>query len=285
MSGNADDPLLSVAGKISDGVPVDWKELQDQIATPDQAAVAEELRSLERYARVNEAIPASWGRFQIIEQIGVGTFGVVYRALDPTLQIEVALKVTRPRQPELAAEQDKALDEARRLVKVKHHNVVRVFGAERVGDEIGLSMELVGGQTLDEIIRQTGAVQRERSDAHRRRSLSGAGRRARRRNPSRRHQSVQRDARGRWPDVLMDFGTGRDLKRQPSGPGGDFAGTPSIWPPKSLRAAVARWQSEIYSVGVLLYFLVTGSYPVDGDSRTEIGQLHDQRDAAGPCVT
>ena len=48
MSGNADDPLLSVAGKISSGEPVDWKELQDQIATPDQAAVAEELRSLER---------------------------------------------------------------------------------------------------------------------------------------------------------------------------------------------------------------------------------------------
>ena len=92
MSGNADDPLLSVAGKISSGEPVDWKELQDQIATPDQAAVAEELRSLERYARVNEQVPVSWGRFQIIEQIGVGTFGVVYRAIEPTLQIEVALK-------------------------------------------------------------------------------------------------------------------------------------------------------------------------------------------------
>ena len=61
MSGNADDPLLSVAGKISNGVPVDWKELQDQIATPDQAAVAEELRSLERYARVNEAGPCLVG--------------------------------------------------------------------------------------------------------------------------------------------------------------------------------------------------------------------------------
>jgi hypothetical protein len=90
MSGNADDPLLSVAGKISSGEPVDWNELQDQIATPDQAAVAAELRSLERYARANDTIPAAWGRFQIIEQIGVGTFGVVYRAIDPTLQVEVA---------------------------------------------------------------------------------------------------------------------------------------------------------------------------------------------------
>ena len=97
MSGNADDPLLSVAGKISSGEPVDWKELQDQIATPDQAAVAEELRSLERYARVNEQVPASWGRFQIIEQIGVGTFGVVYRAIEPTCRLKWRSKITRPR--------------------------------------------------------------------------------------------------------------------------------------------------------------------------------------------
>ena len=205
MSGNADDPLLSVAGKISNGVPVDWKELQDQIATPDQAAVAEELRSLERYARVNEAVPASWGRFQIIEQIGVGTFGVVYRAIEPTLQIEVALKITRPRHPELAGEQEKALEEARRLVKVKHPNVVRAFGAERVGDEIGLSMELVKGSHARRDRQATGTVQRERGRSHRHRPLSRVGSRTQRRSPSRRHQGAQRDARGWWPDRVDGF--------------------------------------------------------------------------------
>ena len=205
MSGNADDPLLSVAGKISNGVPVDWRELQDQIATPDQAAVAEELRSLERYARVNEAVPASWGRFQIVEQIGVGTFGVVYRAIEPTLQIEVALKITRPRHPELAGEQEKALEEARQLVKVKHPNVVRAFGAERVGDEIGLSMELVKGHTLDEIVRRRAPFSANEAAVigiDLCRALAAV---PQRRDPPRRHQSAQRDARGWWPDRVDGF--------------------------------------------------------------------------------
>ena len=282
MSADADDPLLSVAGKISSGEPVDWKKLQDEIATPDQAAIAEELRSLERYARVNEDVPASWGRFQIIEQIGVGTFGTVYRAVDSTLQVEVALKITRLRHPELANGQDKALEEARRLVKVKHPNVVRAFGAERVGDQIGLSMELVKGQTLDEIVRRQAPfsaneatligidVCRALAAVHAAGILHG----------DIKAHNVMREEGGRT--VLMDFGTGRDLKRQPSGPGDDFAGTPLYLAPEVFAGHSRTMASEIYSVGVLLYFLVSGSYPIEGDSRTVIRKLHDQRSSRKP---
>ena len=282
MSGNADDPLMSVAGKISSGEPVDWKELQDQIATPDQAAVAEELRSLERYARVNEQVPVSWGRFQIIEQIGVGTFGVVYRAIEPTLQIEVALKITRPRHPELAGEQEKALEEARRLVKVKHPNVVRAFGAERVGDEIGLSMELVRGHTLDEIVRRQSPFSaneaavigidlcRALAAVHSVGVLHG----------DIKAYNVMREDGGRT--VLMDFGTSRDLNRQPPGPGGDFAGTPLYLAPEVFAGSSRTMQSEIYSLGVLLYFLVSGAHPFEGETRTAIGKLHDRHSPPTP---
>ena len=282
MIGDADDPLLSVAGKISSGVPVDWKELQDQIATPDQAAVAEELRSLERYARVNEEVPKSWGRFQVVEQIGIGTFGVVYRAVDPTLQIEVALKVTRPRQPELPTEQDKALDEARRLVKVKHPNVVRAFGAERVEHEIGLSMELVRGQTLEEIVKRQAPFSANEATVigidlcRALAAVHGAGIL----HGDIKAHNVMREEGGRT--VLMDFGTGRSLKQEPEGPGSDFAGTPLYLAPEVFAGSSRTMASEIYSVGVLLYFLVTGSYPVQGDTRTAIEELHVQRSARKP---
>jgi serine/threonine-protein kinase len=284
MSADADDPdpLLSVAGKISSGVPVDWKKLQDQIATPDQAAIAEELRSLERYARANEEVPASWGRFHIIEQIGVGTFGVVYRAVDPTLQIEVALKVTRPRHPELADEQEKALEEARRLVKVKHPNVVRAFGAERVGDEVGLSMELVRGRTLEEIVRRQATFSANEATVigidlcRALAAVHGAGIL----HGDIKAHNLMREEGGRT--VLMDFGTGRYLKREPESPSGDFAGTPLYLAPEVFAGSSRTMASEIYSVGVLLYFLVTGSYPVQGDTRTAIGQLHDQQGARKP---
>ena len=274
MSGDADDPLLSAAGKISSGEPVDWKEIQDQMATPDQAAIVEELRSLERYARVNEEIPASWGRFQIVQQIGVGTFGVVYRAVDPTLQIEVALKVTRPRHPALASEQDKALEEARRLVRVKHPNVVRAFGAEQVGDEIGLSMELVKGRTLDEIVRQQapfGANEAVVIGIDLCRALAAVHNAGVLHGDIKAH-NVMREDGGRT--VLMDFGTSRDLNRQPAGPGGDFAGTPLYLAPEVFAGHSRTMASEIYSVGVLLYFLVSGVHPFEGDTRTVIGELH-----------
>jgi serine/threonine-protein kinase len=285
MSGNADDPLLSVAGKISKGEPVDWKELQEQVATPDQAAVVEELRSLERYARVNEAIPKSWDRFQIIGVVGVGEFGIVYRAFDPQLQIEVALKITKLRphadMPVIPAE-SAGLDEPRRLARVTHPNVVRLFGVDRIGDEIGIVMEYVHGQTLEQIVRQQGPFGaneatvigidfcRALAAVHSCAVLHG----------DIKASNVMREDGGRL--VLMDFGAGRHIKDYLAGPGMDFAGTPLYLAPEIFSGAPRSIRSEIYSVGVLLYFLVTGSHPVEGDSLTAIRRLHKQRGACKP---
>ena len=99
MSERDDTPLLSAAEKISTGVLVDWNEVRSQVATTDAASVIEELRSLEQFARLSGQAPTSWGRYQIVSEIGRGTFGTVYCAIDPTLQIEVALKVIRSSNP------------------------------------------------------------------------------------------------------------------------------------------------------------------------------------------
>jgi eukaryotic-like serine/threonine-protein kinase len=276
MSGNNDEPLLSAASQITSGVPVDWNKVQNQVTTPDEAAVAAELRSLERFAQVNETTPATWGRFQIISEIGRGTFGTVYCAVDPTLRLEVALKVIRSRIPGIPIDQEKALDEARRLVKVKHPNVVRAYGAELIDNEVGLSMEFVKGQTLDEIVRRQATFSaneaavigidlcRALAAVHRADILHG----------DIKAHNVMREQGGRT--VLMDFGTGRQLNREPARSGNDFAGTPLYIAPEVFAGRPRTPASEIYSLGVLLYFLVTGSYPVEGDSRTIIERLHDR---------
>ena len=191
-------------------------------------------------------------------------------------------KITRPRHPELAGEQEKALEEARRLVKVKHPNVVRAFGAERVGHEIGLSMELVKGHTLDEIVRRQAPFSANEAavigiDLCRALAAVHSSR-----SPSRRHQGAQRDARGWWPDSLDRFGTSRDLNGRPPGPGGDFAGTPLYLAPEVFAGSSRTMQSEIHSVGVLLYPLVTGAYPFEGETRTAIGQLHSRHSPPKP---
>src|SRR4029434_1100756 len=107
-----------------------------------------ELRSLEKFAQISGQAPATWGRFHIISELGRGTFGTVYCAVDPTLQLEVALKVIRSRVPAIPSDKERALEEARRLVRVKHPNVVRAYGAELIDNEVGLWMEIVKGHTL-----------------------------------------------------------------------------------------------------------------------------------------
>jgi serine/threonine-protein kinase len=277
MAERADDPrLLSLAEQISDGVPVDWSQVQDQIATPDQTAVAQELRTLERVARMNERAPATWGRFEIVGEIGRGMFGTVYRVIDPTLKLELALKVIRSRIPDIAIDQERALEEARRLVRIRHTNVVRAYGAERIGDEVGLSMELIKGRTLAEIVRQQapfGANEAAVIGLDLCRALAAVHAAGVLHGDIKAH-NVMREDGGRI--VLMDFGTGRDLKLDASASGNDFAGTPIYLAPEVFAGRNRTTASDIYSLGVLLYFLVTGSHPVEGKTRTEIGRMHNQ---------
>ena len=89
--------------------------------------------------------------------------------------------------------------------------------------------------------------------------------------------NVIRGAGGRI--TLTDFGTSKDLSRDQRRLDGDFAGTPLYLAPEVFTGAPRTIASDIYSLGVLLFYLVTGTYPVDGATRTEVGRNHDERGA------
>ena len=282
MSANADDPLILAAARISDGTPVDWRRIRELLTNRNQETIADELEALEQVARASGGEAAvSWGRFTLVEVIGRGRFGTVYRALDPTLQIPVALKIIRPR-PGAEFDYSRALQEAQRLARIRHPDVVRVFAAERVGDEVGVSMELVEGRTLDAIVRERGPFSAREAaviglDLCRAlAAVHGAGLL----HGDIKAHNVMRADGGRT--MLMDFGAGRDLNVAPIAPGGDFAGTPIYLAPEVFAGANRTPASDIYSLGVLLYFLVTGSYPLEGGTRTEIHRLHEQRGPRRP---
>src|SRR5262245_57250485 len=117
MSANADEPLILAATHICVGTPVDWRRIRELLTDRYQETIAAELESLEQFARASGGEPAvSWGRFRLVEIIGGGQFGTVYRAIDPTLQIPVALKIVRSRSG-IAFNPDRALQEARSLAK------------------------------------------------------------------------------------------------------------------------------------------------------------------------
>jgi eukaryotic-like serine/threonine-protein kinase len=277
MSANADDPLVQAAARICDGTPVDWRRIRELLTSRDQETIASELEVIEQFARASGGESAvSWGRFTLVEVIGRGKFGTVYRAIDPTLQIAVALKIIRPR-PGAVFDYNRALQEAQRLARIRHPDVVRVFAAERVGDEVGVSMELVEGRTLDAIVRERGPFSAREAaviglDLCRAlAAVHGAGLL----HGDVKAHNVMRADGGRT--MLMDFGAGRDLHVGPIAPGADFAGTPIYLAPEVFAGANRTAASDIYSLGVLLYFLVTGSYPLEGATKTEMHILHEQR--------
>jgi hypothetical protein len=176
-----------------------------------------------------------------------------------------------------------AIDEGRALARIRHPGVVTVFGTDRIDGRTGLWMELVEGRTLEELVRESGPWDARAA------ALAGvdllaalaAVHAASLLHRDVKAQNVMREAGGRI--VLMDFGVGRGV-----GALGPPAGTPLYMAPELLLGGRATPQSDIYSVGVLLYHLVTGGHPVTaGDveglrrahAAGEVRRLRDARPA------
>ena len=219
-----DELLIRTADSIAAGDNVDWHGLHQQPPDPQQSRILSEMQILERIAtflrssdtddlsdkpttqRPKPPMPASWSHFTIVELIGEGGFGSVYRARDTNLQTEVALKLVElPGGRELRPAS--ALKEARLLARVRHTNVVTVHGADIVDGSVGIWMQLDRRpDALDAPARQR-TVRRARSRARRRRPLPRARRRSCRRPDPRRREDAQRHARGgraNRPDGLRD---------------------------------------------------------------------------------
>jgi len=252
---------------VCDGRPVDWAAVH-QSSTAD-ARRLEALKALEEIARLHRSpslidtaatvvsstsAHASWGHLQLLEHMASGAFGDVYRAWDPALDREVALKLLR-RSPDADAAPEEAVDEGRLLARVHHPNVVTVHGAARLDGKVGLWMELVHGHTLADVVAAEGPLSASRVAAIGEdlcaalTAVHVAGLLHRDVKP---HNVMLADD-GRV--VLMDFGAGREVRHAAF----DVIGTPTYLAPEVLAGTPATAQSDIYSVGVLIAFALTGS--------------------------
>ena len=291
MSGTPDDPeVLELASAISSGVPVEWQDVLEKMGADGGAAVVDDLRLIEAIAQFHRgSAPQSppvasserWGHFLLLEPIGAGSFATVYRARDTKLDCEVAVKLLRPPSGVLLDEA-KVLGEARRLARVRHPNVVSVYGADYIDGQVGIWMEFVKGRTLADGLKSQGPlgapetaligldVCRALAAVHRAGLLHG----------DLKAQNVMREQGGRT--VLMDFGTGRDLVSTNETTTvvyvNDFAGTPLYLPPEVFAGVSRSKATDIYSLGVLLYHLVTGAFPVDGKTSDDVREAHARGD-------
>ena len=283
------DPLVDdLADAILDGTPIDWAAAE---SSPDGAArpLIRQLRVLAAVAELHRGTtlststlpevspsrfepkvadaPVLWGHLRLVEQIGRGAFGELYRAWDTRLDREVALKLL-PAGPSSGDRVASAiLQEGRLLARVRHPNVVTIYGAEQIADQIGLWMEFVRGHTLEQILDERRVVTTAEAVGiglelcHAMSAVHGAGLLHR----DIKAHNVMRAEDGRI--VLMDFGTGRELGDDT---GSDLAGTPLYLAPEVLQGQPATVRSDIYSLGVLLYRLVTGAYPVQARTLREL---------------
>ena len=287
-----------IAASILEGTPVDWLAVESA-ATAEDEVVLRQLRVLQEVAALHRGLsgdgPTSttstatdrthaltmWGHLRLLDHVGQGSFGEVYRAWDTHLDREVALKLLRanptPHDPTASiSDPSRVVHEGRLLARVHHPHVITVYGAEPRDDRVGIWMEFIHGRTLDAVVREHGPLGAREAAAigiDLCRALS-AVHRAGLLHRDLTARNVMREEGGRI--VLMDFGAGRELDthnpdRQSRG-GGEVAGTPFYLAPELLEGLPADRRSETYSLGVLIYYLVTGAYPVTAPS---LGEIHD----------
>jgi hypothetical protein len=239
----------------------------------------------------------TFGRYKILGRLGQGGMGAVYRAYDTKLEREVALKV-----PRLGPRQDHSLvkrlvQEAKAAAKINHPNICPVFDADQIDDIAYITMRLVAGESLAQRLKagpmETGeAVRLACKIAHALAAVHAGGIVHRDIKPS----NVILDASGeplltdfglarpalegiapgsdssrvggatgqsRFPDgILTNLGHGRARDRLTRT--GDLPGTLPYMSPEQIGGEEADAQTDIYSLGVLLYQTLTGALPFSG---------------------
>jgi serine/threonine protein kinase/tetratricopeptide (TPR) repeat protein len=222
------------------------------------------------------------GRYEIVQRLGQGGMGTVYKARDREVEREVALKVIRP---ELAGYPDIVRRFKQELIlarQVTHKNVVRIFD---LGEEEGLkfiTMEFVDGQDLRSILAERGKLSPEEASkiiVQVCRALEAAHAEAvvhRDLKP----QNIMVDRHGTVK--VMDFGLAHSLEMTSLTQSRSFVGTPEYMSPEQVKGEHVDARSDLFALGIILYELLTGKSPYQAGSALAIMLKRIQEPARPP---
>ena len=254
---------------------IDMRREASGLDTPigEDAADAGDLSDIDLNG-VNE-----WGPFELIERLGGGASGEVFKVRDKHLNNHVALKLFHLERVE-SDELDTLLVEGRQHALVKHPNIAVIHGADENDGRAGIWMEYIDGATQQKLVEDQGTfgpaeavnIGRELCSAlaavHQQGLTHG----------DIKAQNVMREKGGRI--VLMDFSSSRHVELDEDSAGG-LVGTPIYMAPELFDDKPSDFRSDIYALGVLLFYLVTGRHPYEA---TNLKQLKEAVSARKPLL-
>ncbi|MGV9285945.1 Stk1 family PASTA domain-containing Ser/Thr kinase [Streptomyces sp. NPDC003719] len=223
------------------------------------------------------------GRYRVEARIAVGGMATVYRAVDTRLDRVLALKVMHPTLATDATFVERFIREAKSVARLDHPNVVQVFDQGAEGAYVYLAMEYIAGCTLRDVLRERGALQPRAALDILEPVLAALG-------AAHRAGFVHRDMKPE--NVLIgddgrvkvaDFGLVRAVDTVTSTTG-SVLGTVSYLAPEQIEDGTADPRVDVYACGVVLYEMLTGGKPHEGDSPAQILYKHLHEDVPPPSA-
>jgi serine/threonine protein kinase/Flp pilus assembly protein TadD len=213
-------------------------------------------------------------RYEVIEELGKGGMGKVYRVFDKKIEEEVVLKLIKP---EVAADEEtikRFSNELKLARKIAHRNVCKMFDLGEADGAHFITMEYVPGEDLKKLIRMSGQLGVGTSISIAKQVCEGLAEAHRLGVVHRdlKPQNIMVDEEGQAR--IMDFGIARSLKAKGITGAGVMIGTPEYMSPEQVEAKEVDARSDIYSLGTIIYEMLTGRVPFEGDTPFTIGVKH-----------
>ncbi len=239
-----------------------------QLPAPEKIEVTETMEAPKEELTTGSTFA---GRYQIIEELGKGGMGRVYKVLDKEVNAKVALKLIKP---EIASDK-KTIERFRNELKVArdiaHKNVCRMYDLGKEEGAYYITMEYVSGEDLKSFIRRSGIISVGKAISIANQVCEGLSEAHRLGVVHRdlKPQNIMIDNEGNAR--IMDFGIARSLRAKGITGSGVMIGTPEYMSPEQVDGKEADQRADIYSLGVILYEMVTGQVPFEGDTPFSIG--------------
>ncbi|MCQ2551043.1 MAG: Stk1 family PASTA domain-containing Ser/Thr kinase [Clostridia bacterium] len=215
------------------------------------------------------------GRYELIEKIGEGGMATVYKAKDRLLNRFVAIKVLRPEFTKDAQFIENFRKESQAAAGLTHPNIVSVYDVGREGNIHFIVMELVEGRTLSDIIKEKGPLEYKETVNIMKQVISALA-------LAHNHGIIHRDVKPHNILItqdgvakLADFGIAKAINDSTlSDSKNNILGSVHYFSPEQARGSYVDERSDIYSTGIVMYEMLTGKVPFDGDTAVSIALMH-----------